>query len=339
MMALKAYENVIDHIRSSGLNFQLQLSPFSAQISLKRSLIKERSGVLLPPSVTRKLSAQEPWLENFKHESIADTIEGKAIVKKETQENEQIENLKLELNKVMIENKKYEEKVREQETDIYDLEKKMKVKNEVVNRLNQQLRDLKNKNEAEIVNIKKMHKTEVKSWRKELGEERRLKVNLEKKLEEGNLMKHEIVEKKSEQKQSGMLASDKCYETSVISDKNGPKPEQFPLTRTGFNYRPSSAAQVFSSPRNCNHIQQCIVRQPFPPPLPAMTPLVNMSSMYHTRILSGDLDWGSTCSYCFRIDYERYGCESCVWIKCFGDLHGFPDLNPYHYRKYLDGDD
>ena len=65
----------------------------------------------------------------------------------------------------------------------------------MANVLNQQVKELKNKNEAEIVKIKKMHKTEVKSWRKELGEERRQKVNLEKKLEEGNLMKHEIVEK------------------------------------------------------------------------------------------------------------------------------------------------
>ena len=131
MMALKAYENVIDHIRSSGLNFQLQLSPFSAQISLKRSLVKERSGiVLLPPFVTGMLPAHETELKNYKHESFADPLEGKATtVKKETKENDEIENLKFELNKVVIKNKKYEEKVQEQEKEIYDLEKRLKVKN------------------------------------------------------------------------------------------------------------------------------------------------------------------------------------------------------------------
>ena len=64
-------------------------------------------------------------------------------------------------------------------------------------------------------------------------------------------------------------------------------------------------------------------------------PLVNMSSMYHKKIMAGQLDWGSTCAYCMRIDYEKYGCDSCVWIKCFGDLHGFPDLDPYYYKKFL----
>ena len=152
-------------------------------------------------------------------------------------------------------------------------------------------------------------------------------------------MKSEVIAEKSKQKSSEVSADDNCHDTSErnIFFKNNPRPEQFPLTRTGFNYRPSSAAQAFSAPRNCSHTRQCIVRQPFPPPLPALTPLVNMSSLYHTRIISGDLDWGSTCSYCYRIDYEKYGCESCVWIKCFGELHGFPDINPYHYRKYQDG--
>ena len=210
----------------------------------------------------------------------------------------------------------------------------MKVKNEVANKLNQQLREVKMKNDAEIVHIKKMHKAEVKSWKKELGDERREKVKLEKKLEEVNLMQNEVAEEMSE-----IVAFDKCVDSNDLFSKNSPKPEDFPLTRNGFNFRPSFAAQAFSRTRNCSHSQQCIIRQPFPPPLPALMPLVNMSPLYHNRILSGDLDWGSTCSYCFRIDYEKYGCESCVWIKCYGELHGFPDLNPYHYRKYIDGND
>ena len=53
MLASNAFENIIDKIRSSNLNFQIQMSPFSAYISLKRSLIKEKSGALrLPPTCT-----------------------------------------------------------------------------------------------------------------------------------------------------------------------------------------------------------------------------------------------------------------------------------------------
>ena len=128
-----------------------------------------------------------------------------------------------------------------------------------------------------------------------------------------------------------------CDDDSEVLMINNCKPEEFPLTRTGFNFRPSSTAQAFTPHRICSHTKQCVIRQPYPPPIPTLTPLVNMSSLYHTRMLSGDLDWGSTCSYCYRIDYEKYGCESCVWMKCFGELHGYPDLNPYNFRKYLDG--
>ena len=51
MLANNAFESIIDTIRTSNLNFQLQMSPFSAQISLKNSLVMERTGVFrLPPS-------------------------------------------------------------------------------------------------------------------------------------------------------------------------------------------------------------------------------------------------------------------------------------------------
>ena len=171
--------------------------------------------------------------------------------------------------------------------------------------------------------IKKEHKAEIKSWRKDLGNERRQKVNLEKQLEKIYLMQKEKDEEKSKQKQpdvsalatspcdstidsplpaSGSLSSlvpvicsiysasiekyqpkyymgeqinpacDKCDDTSEMFIDNSPKPEEFPLTRTGFNYRPTSAAQAFSAPRNCSHIEQCIIRQPFPPPCPPSPP-------------------------------------------------------------------
>ena len=89
-----------------------------------------------------------------------------------------------------------------------------------------------------------------------------------------------------------------------------------------------------SSPQTCSHDQQCVLRQPFPPPIPAMTPLVNNRSKYHEKMIAGTLDYGRTCEYCMRIEYERYGCDSCVWIKCFGELHGYPDIDPYQYHQY-----
>ena len=56
MLASIAFETIIDKIRNSNLNFQLQLSPFSAQISLKKSLVIEKTGVpRLPRAVNHSV--------------------------------------------------------------------------------------------------------------------------------------------------------------------------------------------------------------------------------------------------------------------------------------------
>ena len=57
MLASNAFTSIINQIRMSNLNYQLQLSPFSAYISLKQSLIKERSGApRLPPAPETQVS-------------------------------------------------------------------------------------------------------------------------------------------------------------------------------------------------------------------------------------------------------------------------------------------
>ena len=60
MLADQTFHNILDGIQRSNLNFQLQVSPFSAYISLRKSLVKDLSGsVLLPPP---KASATQPPL-------------------------------------------------------------------------------------------------------------------------------------------------------------------------------------------------------------------------------------------------------------------------------------
>ena len=49
MIATTEFNKVIDLVQSSCLNFQLKLSPFSATISLKKSLIKNKSGTFMVP--------------------------------------------------------------------------------------------------------------------------------------------------------------------------------------------------------------------------------------------------------------------------------------------------
>ena len=53
MLADQTFNNILDKIQRSNLNFQLQVSPFSAFISLKKSLVKDRSGSFLLPPLTQ----------------------------------------------------------------------------------------------------------------------------------------------------------------------------------------------------------------------------------------------------------------------------------------------
>ena len=52
LLADQTFNNILDKIQKSNLNFQLQVSPFSAFISLKKSIVKDRSGSFLLPPLT-----------------------------------------------------------------------------------------------------------------------------------------------------------------------------------------------------------------------------------------------------------------------------------------------
>ena len=54
MSASQSFESVLNHVKTCNLNFQLQQSPFSAVISIKKSFVKDKSGIPLPspPSQT-----------------------------------------------------------------------------------------------------------------------------------------------------------------------------------------------------------------------------------------------------------------------------------------------
>ena len=139
MLALNTFEYIIDQIRSSNLNFQLQMSPFSAQISLKRSFVKEKADIsrLPTPSVQHDLnktslesSVAALTTKNLQLEKDLDTIKSnyaqsvddcqEAYEKIRLLENEPIKNeddelliedLKHKLNETISENNKFKEVV------------------------------------------------------------------------------------------------------------------------------------------------------------------------------------------------------------------------------------
>ena len=216
MLACNTFDRIINQIRDSNLNFQLQMSPFSAQISLKKTLILEKTGVpRLPPihacvsdtSNTKvKTDIAAVATENLQLKNdleslrvsysrvVDDCSEAFAKIKfleatvlrlsiKKENDPSLVETFDHDVSRLTVENKKHEEKINDQIKEICELESSLKVKTEIANQLNKKFSEFKTTIEKEKAATKKAHRAEIKFWRKELGEERRRCIKLEAKLE------------------------------------------------------------------------------------------------------------------------------------------------------------
>ena len=82
MLATEAFRQILDNIQSSNLNFQLQVSPFSAQISLKKSLVKDRAGNILHPPTNFQFQSYENSRKSH-HEDVENIEEENKKLKNE----------------------------------------------------------------------------------------------------------------------------------------------------------------------------------------------------------------------------------------------------------------
>ena len=57
MLATNSFNNILYQVQDSCLNYHLQVSPFSAVISIKKSFVKDRSGSLILPPRTVSASS------------------------------------------------------------------------------------------------------------------------------------------------------------------------------------------------------------------------------------------------------------------------------------------
>ena len=90
------FNNILDMVKKSHLNFQLQLSPYSAVISLKKTVLRDKSGKPMLPAVPL-------------HQKASNTIE--SLIKK----NENLENKLLHMETI------YEDIVRKYNSACYSL--------------------------------------------------------------------------------------------------------------------------------------------------------------------------------------------------------------------------
>ena len=324
MLASIAFENVINQIRTSNLNFQLQMSPFSACISLKRSLVKEKSGAFrLPPApksltssteseiaklVKKNLQLETQLVEiNEKYARAVDDClkvnlkleeHQKLNIKKEPDDKKLIVGLENDLSGVIVNNKRFRELVRDQEEEISRLQSTVKLKEEIANNLNKQIRELKLKAEKANVLTKKRHKDEVKSWKKELGEERKEKIKLEKKLQK--LMSEKEIE--TAEKEKG---------ETLTESKLLPPPGCVNCDDDDASKGDTSDPELLE----CKHEQQCVIRQPYPPPSPSFPFLVHDVSKYHIHMMTKTPGELTGCIGCFSVENDNYGCDKCTWLK------------------------
>ena len=182
------------------------LSPFAANISLKKTPTKDKSGIPLPvrtrirpkdDSVDEVAALKEKnlKLENEllqikqEYEIVVDDCETtrqllntlqlkpEPCMRDSEEYKNVIANFKAEVDhlRTVIENQKHE---------IKELSTHNKIKKEVVNNLNKKISESKTKHNNEKMEVAKTHKAEIKYWRKLLGEETKINVKLREKLQD-----------------------------------------------------------------------------------------------------------------------------------------------------------
>ena len=95
MHASNVFHEILDQIQSSNLNFQLQVSPFSAQISLKKSLVRNKTGNMLPPVSQRHDDMKKLMEKNNKLQNVLSILQSKheVVVNNFTEACQTIETL------------------------------------------------------------------------------------------------------------------------------------------------------------------------------------------------------------------------------------------------------
>ena len=185
MAAIKNFNSIVHQIQASNLNYQLYLTPFAANISLKKSPIKDKSGRPFPqafPGVGRTHDVEDPVVENVKKENRLPDVKLE-FTKHDEHPHQELADCKAAMNKLNEENEKLKTSIENKDCEIIDLERSNKVKNEVADQLKKNLKEVKEKFHKERTELIKNHKKEVKYWRTQLGEETKMKIKLKEKLE------------------------------------------------------------------------------------------------------------------------------------------------------------
>ena len=200
MLATKSFDMIIEQIQTSCLNYQIQISPFSALISIKKTLIKDQSGKPRLPTIfnkaasehiealvvkNRELERKLTSITNEHAKMIHECDEAYKTIEKLQNFNQEIkfeatssEHLKgIETELVVL-----KEALKNRDDEILELQIDKNAAKEASIKLNGVLSKNRMKFENEKNLFVKEHRSEVKALKKDLGEETRNRIKLEEKL-------------------------------------------------------------------------------------------------------------------------------------------------------------
>ena len=182
MLACESFDAILEHVRNCGLNFQIQVSPFSAIISLKKSLVKDKSGnLLLPPyrhgtrENTRELVDNNIELTKM-HEKVVSDYEkacelvkylektlNEVKVKHEEATNTNEEQLKSEIETL-------KDTLKNRNSEIGSLQAALKTSTNVSEKLNKKLSEYRANFEQDKARLLKEHDIEIKALKEDVDD-------------------------------------------------------------------------------------------------------------------------------------------------------------------------
>ena len=176
MVASNIFDSIIYQIQQSSLNFHLQVSPFSAVISLKKSLATDKHGIPLVNCSFKSEAYHRCHSSDVK--SMALTLEAELHSAKQKIANV-TDELIVALETISILEKKL--------SDLHEMVKTLEISNKcakaVADKLNSNLVEQRSKFEKEMAYIILDYRHEVKMWKKELGQMNKNHIKLQKKFE------------------------------------------------------------------------------------------------------------------------------------------------------------
>ena len=186
MAASEMFDIILSQIQRSSLNFRLQVSPYSAVISLKKSLVKDKFGTPILKSSFKNESGVYPCSESSEAKFKIQTLEAELYSLKQTYGKVQS---KLADSYQTIDS--LGKNIVDRDKTIKDLEISNKISKAAAEKLNARLVEQVNKYEKEKMYIIADCKHEIKMWKKELGAVNKKHIKLQKKFE--NLHSHKSV--------------------------------------------------------------------------------------------------------------------------------------------------